>query len=97
MHNHSPDCDIYDRPPEGIEKPCNCGFIIWPKMWPPEIKKAHDAIIDGFLDKHVARLRLLDRAARELSDFQECLTEEGKPRRAVVDTLLAEIEALKST
>jgi hypothetical protein len=21
---HSPLCDIYDRPPEGIVKPCNC-------------------------------------------------------------------------
>lgn len=28
MHTHSPDCDIYDRPPEGITKPCNCGFIV---------------------------------------------------------------------
>ena len=22
---HSPDCDVFDRPPDGIVKPCNCG------------------------------------------------------------------------
>ena len=23
-HGHSTDCDVFDRPPEGIIKPCNC-------------------------------------------------------------------------
>ena len=31
-YGHSTDCDVFDRPPEGIVKPCNCG--------PREVKSA---------------------------------------------------------
>ena len=25
IDGHNPDCDVFDRPPDGIVKPCNCG------------------------------------------------------------------------
>ena len=27
IDGHNPDCDVFDRPPEGIVKPCNCGPV----------------------------------------------------------------------
>ena len=27
IDGHNPDCDVFDRPPEGIVKQCNCGPV----------------------------------------------------------------------
>ena len=73
IDGHSPDCDVFDRPPEGITKRCNCGPVTDLHGKPLFTDKSECFVHSPGTAKHNQTLdSAIERAAKPLCHLDPC-------------------------